>query len=128
MGRGNATCELLLLSQLFNILINGINIVNNLEQISMVNIVFRCLVCVLASCQLSCCVCCILYHSQQYCGCWGTGAVLVQQYTPVHVLFYHVLALCSLFYSVALLSLRIADLCIPPTPAAGLCLFICFIF
>ena len=60
MGRGNATCELLLLSQLFNILITGINIVNNLEQISMVSIVFRCLVCVLASCQLSCSVCCVL--------------------------------------------------------------------
>ena len=59
MGRGNATCELLLLSPLFNILINGIN-VNNLEQISMVGIVFRHLVCVLASCQLSCSVCCVL--------------------------------------------------------------------
>ena len=33
MGRGNATCELLLLSPLFNILINGINLVNNLEKI-----------------------------------------------------------------------------------------------
>lgn len=60
MGRSNATCELLLLSPLFNILINGINIVNNLEQISMVGIVFRHLVCVLASCQLSCSVCCVL--------------------------------------------------------------------
>ena len=60
MGRGNATCELLLLSQLFNILINGINIVKNLEQISMVSIVFSRLVCVLASCQLSCSVCCVL--------------------------------------------------------------------
>lgn len=60
MGRGNATCELLLLSPLFNILITGINIVNNLEQISMVSIVFRRLVCVLASCQLSCSVCCVL--------------------------------------------------------------------
>lgn len=33
MGRGNATCELLLLSPLFNILINGINLVNSLEKI-----------------------------------------------------------------------------------------------
>lgn len=39
MGRGNATCELLSLSPLFNILINGTNLVNNLEQISMVGIV-----------------------------------------------------------------------------------------
>lgn len=38
----------------------------------------------------------------------------------MHVLFYYVLALCSLFYSMALLSLRIVVLCILPNPSCRL--------
>ena len=78
----------------------------------MVSSVFRHLVCVLASCQHPCSICCILHSLHQHCcGCQGPGAVLIQQYTlSVYALVHHVPMLCLLFCSVGFLSLRIAVL------------------
>ena len=67
-----------------------------------------------------CNICCIQQSLQQYCGCWGPGAILVQRYIPHQCMhcFVVVPVLCLLFYAVALLSLQIAilDVSLPPKP------------